>query len=121
MRLGASGRGEGWERGKGAMRLGGDGVRISRKGIVRARGVCGMERRRVRRGHRVWRGDVQSGANGAGCAEACCRRVPGRGGGAGLGLGGSVSHGSERLELVVEWTSDSVGCRIGAGLIGCNQ
>ena len=50
-------RGEGWVRGKGAMRLiGGDGVRISRKGIVRARGVCGMEcaevaPRRLRRGH----------------------------------------------------------------------
>jgi len=68
------------------MRLGGDGVRSSRKGIVRARGVCGMERRRVRRGYKVWRGDAQNGANGAGCAEACCRRVPGRGGGAGRGL-----------------------------------
>ena len=33
-------------------------------------------------------------------------------GGAGLGLGGSASRGSERLELV-EWTSDTVGCRIG--------
>ena len=97
------------------MRLGGDGVRSSRKGIVRARGVCGMERRRVRRGYKVWRGDAQNGANGAGCAEACCRRVPGRGGGAGLGLGGSASRGSERLELV-EWTSDTVGCRIGSAV-----
>ena len=40
MRLGANRRGEGWVRGKGELRLGGDGVRISRKGIVRARGVC---------------------------------------------------------------------------------
>ena len=30
-------------------------------------------------------GDAQNGANGAGCAEACCRRVPGRSGGAGGG------------------------------------
>ena len=29
--------------GKGAMRLGGDGVRVSRMGTVRAKGVCGME------------------------------------------------------------------------------
>ena len=77
------------------MRLGGDGgVRSSRKGIVRARGVCGMERRRAGCGvGKVRRGDAQNGANGAGCAEACCRRVPGRGGGAGLGLGGSASRG----------------------------
>ena len=47
--------------------------------------------------------------------------MPGRGGGAERGMGGSVSRGSERLELVVEWTSRSVGCRIGAALIGCNQ
>ena len=33
---------EGWVRRKGAMRIGGDGVSISRKSIVRARGVCGM-------------------------------------------------------------------------------
>ena len=87
------------------MRLGGDGgVRSSRKGIVRARGVCGdgASPCRVRRGHKVWRGEAKSGANGAGCAEARCRRVPGRGGGAGLGLGGSVSHGSELLDR--RWT-----------------
>ena len=66
-----------------------------------------MERRRAGCGvGKVRRGDAQNGANGAGCAEACCRRVPGRGGGAGRGLGGWVSRGSERLELV-EWTSDS--------------
>ena len=47
MCLGANRRGEGWVRGKGALRLGGDGVRISRKGIVRARGVYGMERCRA--------------------------------------------------------------------------
>ena len=70
----------------------------------------------MRRGHKVWRGEAQSGANGAGCAEACCRRVPGRGGGAVLGLGGSASRGSERLELVVEWTSDSVGYQIGSAV-----
>ena len=58
---------------------------------------------RARRGHKVWRGDAQRGANGAGCAEACCRRVPGGVRcGAGRGMEGSVSHGSERLELVVE-------------------
>ena len=72
------------------MRLGGDGVRISRKGIVRARGVCGMERRRVRRGHRVWRGDVQSGANGAQgvrrhAAGGCQGGAAAPGGGSGLG------------------------------------
>ena len=105
------------------MRLGGDGVRSSRKGIVRAQGLCAGWS--VAEPGAAWAQGVarrgQSGANGAGCAEACCRRVPGRGGGAGLGLGGSVSRGSERLELVVEWTSDSVGCRIGAGLVCCNR
>ena len=54
---------------------------------------------RVRRGRKVRRGDAQNGANGAGCAEACCRRVPGRGGGAGRGLGGWVSRGSSHLDL----------------------
>ena len=39
----------------------------------------------------------------------------------GRGLGGTVSRGSQRLELVVEWTSGSVCCRIGAGLIGCSH
>ena len=68
------------------------------------------------------------------CAEACCRRVPGRRGrgrGVGRGVvcggmlpagaraerpgggGGLGSHGSERLELVVEWT----GCRTSANLL----
>ena len=43
------------------MRLGGDGgVRSSRKGIVRARGVCGMERRRA----------------GCGVGTRCCAERP---------------------------------------------
>ena len=87
------------------------------KGCVRD----GASPSRVRRGHKVWRGDAQSGANGAGCAEACCRRVQGRGGGAGLGLGGLVSHGSQRLELVVGRGAAASATGLGAGLVACNQ
>ena len=73
-------------------RLGGDGVRISRKGIVRARrAVCGMEcrrnGRRLRHMHKAWRGDAQNGAKGARVcggmagARAGRRRAAGVGGG----------------------------------------
>ena len=48
---------------------------------------CGAETPRAEKRSRV-------------CGGTCCRRVPGRSGGGGLGLGGSVSRGSERLELV---------------------
>ena len=105
------------------MRLGGDGVRSSRKGIVRAQGLCAGWS--VAEPGAAWAQGVarrgQSGANGAGCAEACCRRVPGRGGGAGLGLGGLVSHGSQRLELVVGRGAAASATGLGAGLVACNQ
>ena len=71
VRLGACRRGEGLGvRGKGAMRLGGDGVRISRKGIVRARDVCGMAEAAEACGHssaETPRMEVRE----QGCAEAC--------------------------------------------------
>ena len=59
-------RREGWARGKGAMRLGGERRRTHlaeghRAGKGRVRD--GTSPSRVRRGHKVWRGDAQSGAN----------------------------------------------------------
>ena len=62
---------------------------------------------RVRRGRKVRRGDAQNGANGAGCAEACCRRVPGRGGGAGWGWGAWRVVGRHQV-FVVGWNEDRV-------------
>ena len=44
-------------------------------------------------GHRAWRGGP-GGAREQGCAEACCRRVPGRGGGAGRRRRASTMQGS---------------------------
>ena len=76
---------------------GGDGVRISRKGIVRARGVCGWSvAEAVEAWAQAWRGDAQ---NGAGMCGGMLLRVTGRGGGGGRGVGGWGSSGSERLEL----------------------
>ena len=88
-------------RGKGAMRLiGGDGVRISRKGIVRARGVCGMEcaevaPRRLRRGHSACGAETpRTELREQGYV---CGGMPGQG--AGRGFGRRRSRGLDRLEL----------------------
>ena len=84
------------------MRLGGDGVRSSRKGIVRARGVCGMERRRdgCGVGTRCGAETPRAALTEQGVRRHAAGGCQGAGGGAGRGMEGSVSHGSERLELV---------------------
>ena len=106
--------------GKGAMRLGGDGVRISRKGIVRARAVLrdGVSPRRVRRGaHRAWRGDAQNGAKGA---VVCGGMLPAgaragrrrRAGGRGLGelcVGAPVGRKSATEGGSLQWNHSGRG------------
>ena len=81
----------------------GDGIRISRKGIVRARGVCGMECHAVvRRGYTEGHGDPhRTELRKQWCAEACCRLVPGRGRRRRAGGGGLGSRARECLELCV--------------------
>ena len=105
MCLGANRRGEGWVRGKGAMRLGGDGVRISRKGIVRARGVCGME---CAEAVEAWASSAcgaetprtELREQGCVCGGMCCCAAAGaRAGAPGGASGGSRSRGLDRLEL----------------------
>ena len=75
---------------------GGDGVRISRKGIVRARGVCGWS---VVEAVEAWaQGVARRRQDGAGMCGGMLPRVTRRSGGGGRGVGGLGEQcGSERV------------------------